>query len=247
MEDQGLEKVYQRIKVKNFIKDTAVFQKIPYFELALTVQDLENKALSSILEPFSSQIKSIHAPFYDLNLSAKDPYILKYSQSVLLNCIDFAAYFKVPQMVFHTGINPLQIKSKRIESYPRLKESIKIILNKALKRDVTLLIENTYEQDFFYFEKLFEDFKPLKMVLDIGHAHCFSKKSVLQWQEAFQDRIQHYHLHDNNLNEDHHFNLGEGKIDFQKIFPTLNKKASFTFETKVSSYIINTNELKKYL
>jgi sugar phosphate isomerase/epimerase len=67
----------------------------------------------------------------------------------------------------------------------------------------------------------------LNLTLDLGHAELLSKENTsLGFLESYPDRIKHIHLHDNHggdsPEDDLHLPVGEGEIDFQRIFPRLH-------------------------
>jgi len=67
----------------------------------------------------------------------------------------------------------------------------------------------------------------LNLTLDLGHAELLSKENTsFGFLENCLDRIKHVHLHDNHggnsAGDDLHLPLGEGKIDFHKIFQRLH-------------------------
>jgi trk system potassium uptake protein TrkA len=176
----------------------------------------------------------LHAPFYDLNLASRDEKIRNYALKNMLLSLDFCMETDIPTLVFHTGINPLIPTSKQQGTYELLKLSVREIIKDATKKNISLLVENTYEKVFFYFKKLFEDFPDLKMTLDIGHCHCFSDYSTDQWIAEFKSQIIHYHIHDNDCSEDAHLSLGKGKLPFSTIFPLLDRKKTIKKENNMA-------------
>lgn len=62
----------------------------------------------------------------------------------------------------------------------------------------------------------------LDINLDIGHAHCNSRTSVVGWIEALGGLIGYVHLHDNHGVEDEHLGLGQGTIPLKDVCQALN-------------------------
>ena len=193
-------------------------------ELALKSEDIssfdkdpDETSIFKMLNQKNIKAQSLHAPFIDLSLASEDAFIFDYSLKVLLKSLAFAKNLQIPSMVFHLGFHPFLPLKKREKAYAILKEGLTYLNKEAKKARIALLAENTYEKDFFYFEKLFSDFSDISMTLDVGHCHCFSDFSALQWQEAFQSQIKAYHFHDNNHKTDDHCSLGKGSIDFKPL------------------------------
>lgn len=213
-------------------------------------KDPDETSIFKMLNQKNIKAQSLHAPFIDLSLASEDTFVFDYSLKVLLKALAFAKSLQIPYMVFHLGFHPFLPFKKRETSYAIFKEGLTYLNNEAKKARITLLAENTYEKDFFYFEKLFSDFSDISMTLDVGHCHCFSDFSALQWQNAFSSQIKAYHLHDNNHKTDDHCSLGQGNIDFKPIFKAIQKQSShafFTLETPLHHAEENFLFLKKLL
>jgi len=62
----------------------------------------------------------------------------------------------------------------------------------------------------------------LKVTLDIGHANI-DGNSVLEYYKKLKDCVVNVHIHDNDGTSDQHRCIGEGNIDFKKIFKQFKK------------------------
>lgn len=67
--------------------------------------------------------------------------------------------------------------------------------------------------------------KNVKACLDIGHAHCHSKVSVVERIKVLQDQIGYVHMHDNHGKEDEHLGLGQGNMSLVAVCKALEKYA----------------------
>ncbi|HCL55541.1 MAG TPA: hypothetical protein DHW82_00825 [Spirochaetia bacterium] len=231
--------VFQSLKLKDLKSFSADFSSRSKtgIELALDNNDFYHFEESELIylkktaEKNQFFFASFHAPFHDLNLASSDENLRAYAVRKVNTAISLASRLNVRKVIFHTGINPLVPEKKKEEICQRFFQSLEVLSNEAFKKNVVLFVENTYEKDFYYFEKMFHSFPELKLVLDIGHSYCFSNKKADEWIENFSEKIEHCHLHDNLLIEDSHLSLGEGKIPFHKILPLLPEKATLTLET----------------
>lgn len=73
--------------------------------------------------------------------------------------------------------------------------------------------------------------------LDIGHAYCNSRKSIMEWIQVLGKRIGYVHLHDNNGKEDEHLRFGEGSIPLTEVMSALEQSAPeayWAIETEIA-------------
>lgn len=99
------------------------------------------------------------------------------------------------------------------------------IVNMGAHHGITVCIENLSERAES-FAPAFEAIPDLRMTLDIGHAQLLAKQNTsFRFIEEHFSRIAHIHAHDNNggttVRDDLHLPLGEGSIDYKKIFRML--------------------------
>ena len=76
----------------------------------------------------------------------------------------------------------------------------------------------------------------VKVCLDLGHVHCYSKTSLLEWIKTLNDKIGYVHIHDNNGEKDEHLGIGKGNIPMIEVFNALNEyapNAIWAIESKV--------------
>jgi sugar phosphate isomerase/epimerase len=119
-------------------------------------------------------------------------------------------------------------------------QSLAAIVQKARELGLTLCLENMFPHIGFGvdpedFEKIFSDYRGLKMTLDIGHGNIGSPrgKRLIKLIEAFPDRIGHLHVSDNFGKRDDHLPIGSGSVRFPKILKALKKtgyEGTVTFE-----------------
>ena len=113
------------------------------------------------------------------------------------------------------------------------------IIKRAQRSGITICIENLSENES-HMTNIFQKLPFLYMTLDIGHAQLLTKiNTSYGFIDYFPERIMHIHVHDNNGGDSHlddlHLPLGEGIIDFARIFKRLEQieyKKTITLELK---------------
>jgi len=91
---------------------------------------------------------------------------------------------------------------------------------------ITVCLENLSE-NADQLAEVFAAVPTLNLTLDLGHAELLSKENTsFGFLEKCPERIKHIHLHDNHggtsPDDDLHLPVGEGRIDFHKIFQRLH-------------------------
>jgi len=99
------------------------------------------------------------------------------------------------------------------------------LLNISDNLDITVCIENLSE-NADHLSEVFETLPSLRMTLDLGHAQLLTRTNTgFGFMERFPERIHHVHLHDNmggsSVADDLHLPLGQGSIDFERLFQGL--------------------------
>lgn len=195
---------------------------------------------------------SVHAPFYNLGLASRDDHIAEYTYQTHAASIEVARALGSPLAVFHTGFLPQYPHTMREKWLAKFTGKLSSLLEVAAENGVILAMENTYEPDTTLFHEIFERVQHpyLGMCLDTGHATCFSKAPATEWSHVFAEQIVHVHLSDNDGNEDLHWSLGKGAVDFRGLLlPLLERGArqSVTFEVALADAGASRDYLNKLL
>jgi len=103
---------------------------------------------------------------------------------------------------------------------------LKRLTERAGAGGITVCLENLSENGE-HLAGVFAAVPALNLTLDLGHAELLSGENTsFGFLEMWSDRIKHVHLHDNlggtSADDDLHLPVGEGKIDFNKIFQRLH-------------------------
>lgn len=150
--------------------------------------------------------------------------------------IDFSPILAIPKSTIHFWMD------KRFASESVIKEKIQMLselVDYAGKYDMKLCLENlTAQHDSFL--RFFTEIPDLKMTMDIGHGQLLSKENTaFGFMEHVFDKIEHIHVHDNvggnGVRDDLHLPLGDGIVDYPKIFSILTQKgykSTMTMEVK---------------
>lgn len=202
---------------------------LPYLEDELKIDYCEiiheyplNEIDQNIFESYLIK-PTVHVPISDMNISSPNKLIRNASVAEIKNSMDLANKIDANIVVVHPGKIPFltsQFKDKILDlNYNSLKECA----NYANDLGLTMCVENMPNMDGY----LFKDISKLDnlvnnlnvyMTLDVGHAHnCnFLPKDMLT-----SNRIKHIHLSDNDGSWDNHDALGQGTLDFEKLFKEL--------------------------
>ncbi len=133
-------------------------------------------------------------------------------------------------------------------------EMIADLVSSARSRGIVLCLENLSEP-YFSFTPAFDRVPELRMTLDIGHAQLMTEENTSFGfiQNCF-DRIRHIHVHDNRGGASHkddlHLPLGQGIVDYPRIFSLLKEKgytSTVTMELKPVEMADARDKILKYL
>ncbi len=215
----------------------AVQHKPDFVELRLDLgHDLDLKEACGILSSAGVSC-TIHLPS---NPDWK-PYEL--SQGIA-PYIDLARLIDARLVTFHTTLSTLFYDDEDIDTFL---QSLPVAYDAAREAGVPIAVETL---GLYYTELslLFERFPQMRLVLDIGHGEILATRNrSLAHIETFGDFIEMVNVHDNNgsrmiqevldlkkkrdvsrgemrelaLRYDSHSRIGEGSIDFEKIFALL--------------------------
>jgi sugar phosphate isomerase/epimerase len=169
----------------------------------------------------------LHAPFSDLNIASFNETVLEESKRQIKDSLEIAKEIGAKLATVHFGrYSPLGL------SYPksareRNLESISGISDFATALGLDVAFENapsgfgTMCGSLEVLTDLVTEAE-IKITLDMGHAHTWENQ-ITEFITGLNSSIAHVHLHDNTGDSDMHLCLGEGEIDYQKVFRALSK------------------------
>ena len=199
--------------------------------------------------------KSLHAPFWDLNLGSKNKDVRDATMKAFNYAYDVAKKLGCTEIVVHNGFVP---NTSYYEGWTKNAVSFWEEFFSDKDDSITMMIENQCEEDATVLQMEIDAVNDprLKVCLDIGHAHANSNISVLEWIATLGDRIGYLHLHDNHgkvigrpsFKNDEHLGLGEGTIALEEVFKLLEEyapNAIWNIECKLSSIEESIDLLKR--
>jgi sugar phosphate isomerase/epimerase len=169
---------------------------------------------------------SVNGPIFDLNPGSLDEFIREHTKKVFLKTIELAASIGSSRVILPSGFSPFLAGDAR-EGWRLLAVEVwESCLNTASENDITVCIENGYEDSpAMIVEMAHElDNRLFGVCLDVGHINLYSRKKPGYWIKETGEYIREIHLNDNDGKTDDHLALGEGTVDIPAIFRTLYKQ-----------------------
>ncbi len=232
------------------LKDT--FELCLSNNLGIEVQSFSNPYLANkeeLLCEYKEKLlllkkgKSLHAPYWDLNLGTKIIGLQDLMFNIYNDAYDIAQKLGCSEMVIHGNYKP------GTDWYKGWIERSKEFLIKFLsdKDDsITICVENQFETDSELFGLLIDAVNDdrVKVCLDIGHVNSNSNMTVENWIKTLNNKIAYYHLHNNHgkktligyNDDDEHLGLDDGTIDVKnalKLAEEYTPNAIWNIECKV--------------
>jgi len=165
----------------------------------------------------------VHGPFTEIIPMGIDGKIVEAGMERLNEAAEFAIKAGSKKMVFHTGlITDMYYDSWHIEKSSKFWE--RFIKNKP--DDFNICIENVFETSPMALKEIIDIIgdKRVGICLDIGHANARKNDyDIYDWIEILGKRIKHFHIHNNDGTKDSHKPLGDGSLDYHKVFDCITK------------------------
>lgn len=202
-----------------------------------------------IISKFAREVKerkfkpSIHAPFFNLNLGARDRKIRKISHDRILWAIEAGSRLSANQVVIHPGYGPWVLDHRIDPWLNRAEKKLTRLMDRADQLGMTLLFENIYDEipdDLLSLLNRFPN-RNIGICFDLGHFNVFSKVPMKEWLQVLGDRIIECHLHDNDGTADQHIAIGDGKIDYSPLanwLAKIKRHPTLTLELPHKTHVI---------
>lgn len=187
---------------------------------------------------------SMHGAFFDVYLSSPDKKIREISRERIIHTCKIAEALKLGRIVFHTNYLPSIMFSPYIENW--ITEN-KLFWTEVINAfNLTVLIENSFDQDPELILRLMKEVDSEKMgiCLDVGHCNL-SKTKMKMWFERLKDYIFQLHINDNNGRVDRHLAVGAGTVNWQDVSDLINLNGLepvIVFEMYQLSDVLSSNE-----
>jgi sugar phosphate isomerase/epimerase len=173
----------------------------------------------------------LHSGSY-VNSAEIMPTVRKAAEQHLIEYVQLAARLEVEHLVVHLGFHFSHFMEA---TYEALLATYRPVVAEAERLKVPLMIENMNllppEAEILYLGTTIEELKVvldeidspyLGLALDVGHAHLLPG-GIEPFIDAFGPRIGGLHLHDNDGVVDRHWSMGQGTIDWARVFSRLRE------------------------
>ena len=183
--------------------------------------------------------RSLHAPFWDLNLGSAMPSLRKETMKWFNYAYKIAKELNCDSIFVHDGYVPF---TSHIPNWVKRATTFWQEFFADKDDSITMMIVNMLELDSSVMIQEIDAVhdKRLKACLDVGHAHGNSDMSVYDRVKTLNNRIGYMHLHNNHgklnrTNNDEHNGFDDGTIDFKKLMKLVQRycpKAILAVESK---------------
>jgi sugar phosphate isomerase/epimerase len=224
--------VMSQLTTKDCIDDLkfVIENGFKWFELGLDWEqnfNLSNEKLSKIKKMAKdNNIKLIvHSAWY-LPTSSMLPEIKKGVITNIKKAIIIAKKVGADRLTIHPGYREMPGPAIAL-CYNSLTDTLNQLVEFASRYKVNICLENVDALPCYLcytiedYLKVLNSVKGLKTTLDVGHAN--TSDGAIEYLEAVKNTIMDMHVHDNSGENDEHKCLGEGNIDFKRLFSECKK------------------------
>lgn len=163
---------------------------------------------------------TVHAPFMDLNPGALEPLVREATRKRWMQTLEFAEILHARVVVLHPGFDRWRYGGQSRPWIDACLEFFPPFLEQAERQQSLLVLENIFEETPETLAEVLRrlDSPWLGHCFDAGHWRLFAKCSMEKWFEVLAPWMRHLHIHDNCGDRDAHLAVGEGDIDFSRLF-----------------------------
>lgn len=160
---------------------------------------------------------TLHGAFFDVALHSLDPRIREVSELRIRQSMEIAKELSIRGVIFHTNMIANFKESSYVENWIRANARV---YREMLKEypGIYIFVENMFDSEPDMLLALAEELKDepyFGVCLDYAHA-SISKVNPSNWIKVLKPHIKHMHINDNDLEQDLHKVLGQGRIDYKK-------------------------------
>lgn len=197
---------------------------------------LDNDGLTAHLQDIKSKLDGytgrmgIHAPFWNLTLSAYDLKIRAVVQDRFKQTLDVAAEIGATHMVIHSPLQFLGASSSFTKPmiadkplFEIIHETLEPVVVQAEQVECMLVIENIFDKRPTTLTELVASFNSdyVRQSLDVGHAFINFFEGAPPpdyYVRVAGDLMGHVHLQDTDGYTDRHWTIGEGNVNWEELF-----------------------------
>lgn len=172
-------------------------------------------------------VVTVHAPIFDLNPGSLDPVVRKHTRRCWERAIGVAGALGARHINFHTGFLPL-LPASTLPGWLALSlETWERTVELAGDAGLVLLLENMFEPSPQVLLDLREQLlaRHVGFTLDVAHVYIYGSVAPEVWWQALGEGIREVHLHDTDTFSDDHLPIGEGALDWRRVFADLFRYA----------------------
>lgn len=215
----------------------AVFEYNDFFmpQLLDMPEQLENVIASYEKIPRDRSSDTLHGVFFDIVIGSEDRRIAEVCEYRLRQSMSIAERLGCKAVIFHTNF----ITNFNVASYKKRWVDYNVMMLRNLLRDyphLSIYMENMFDVTPDLLLQLAERMvseERFGVCLDIAHANL-SERPIEEWVDKLGPYLKHLHINDNFGDEDSHFAVGEGNIDWKVLNRPviLDKKPSVLLEVR---------------
>ncbi len=161
---------------------------------------------------------TVHGDFFDVLVFSEDRKIREISELRVIQSMDVAVRLGAKGVVFHTNHAPTFRSPAYIKKWLELNTKFWERILPEYK-DTEIYIENMFDVSPDMLVRLAEAMKGKErfgVCFDYAHACTFGSGCPIdEWCSALAPYIKHMHINDNDLIDDLHLAVGDGKIDWE--------------------------------
>ena len=159
---------------------------------------------------------TMHGAFFDVLVFSEDRRIREISEQRIRESLELARKIGAKGVVFHTNHTPLLTADFYIKNWQSKNEAF---WRKILPEypDLDIYMENMFDDSPDMLLALAEglsDFGNFGVCLDYAHAVIYGS-DINDWVKKLSSYVKHMHINDNDLRNDLHLAVGDGKIDWR--------------------------------
>jgi sugar phosphate isomerase/epimerase len=185
-----------------------------------------------LLDGYTGRL-GIHGPFWELDISTRDPDYRAVIQKRFMQGLDVCEAVGATNMVIHSPFkiwdhNNFENSDGELQRFTkRVHKCIGPVVKRAAEIGCELVLENIEDIDPYARVRLVESFDSpaLKVSLDTGHAYYCHKiqgaPPVDYFVKAAGKKLAHVHLQDIDGYADRHWAPGEGDIPWKPVFEAI--------------------------
>ncbi|MBP1560982.1 MAG: sugar phosphate isomerase/epimerase [Oscillospiraceae bacterium] len=182
---------------------------------------------------------TMHGAFFDVLIFSDDRKIREISEQRVRMSLDTARKIGVRGVVFHTNHNPSLTADFYVNHW--LERNEKFWRSIACEYpDLEIYIENMFDSSPHLLRELasrLSDMKNFGVCLDYAHAVIFGT-DIDGWVEALAPYVKHMHINDNDLKNDLHLAVGDGKIDWKHFKKSFDERLSAARSVLIETSLI---------